>query len=314
MTDALTLLTSARSQIEKASSIQELKGLRDKAEAIRIYSRQRDECLSIQNAAAEIKLRAERRMGELLAKNVRRGGAKSRPVTLAELGVSKMESSRWQAEAKVPEKKFEQFVAERKERGEEVTQAGLLRVASELKKEAVWEEREALALALDDTYQVVLADPPWEFGNTGLSGAASSHYPTMPVEEIEALPVGDCVTKDSVLFLWASNALLPEGLRVLSAWGFTYRSKMTWVKDRIGTGFWTRSQDEPILIGARGSMTPKKVFPSVFSAKKGRHSEKPGELHDRIDAMYPGCSYVELFARKPRNKRWAVWGNECALV
>ena len=315
MQNPVALLSEARKKIERASSIQELKVYRDQAEAVRQYAKQRDVSLQLMNEAGEVKLRAERKLGKLLEGTIRRGGnAKSQRVTLDELGVSKMESSRWKAESRVPEKQFERFLAERKDAGEEITQAALLRVEKELKKDRVWKEREAQALSLPaKTYQVLLADPPWEFRNASSSmrGAAANHYPTMPLEDIAALPVSSYAARNSVLFLWASNALLPEALEVVADWGFEYKAKMTWVKNTIGTGFYVRSQDEPLLIGTRGAMTPKKLFPSVLTAKKQRHSQKPVEIYKRIEAMYPGLRRVELFARST-HKGWDSWGNEVA--
>jgi len=309
--NALVFLNAARRNIERANSVQELKGYRDQAEAIRQYAKQRGASLAILNGAAEVKLRAERRMGELLEDGIQRGGdPKSHGVTLADLGIAKMESSRWQAEAAVPEPRFEEFLAAQREAGEEITQAGLLRVAKELRRVDIWDERQRLALELPERhYQVILADPPWQFRNTGLRGVAAGHYPTMPIEEIAALPVADYADVNSVLFLWASNALLPEALQVLVSWGFEYKSKMTWVKNAPGPGFYLLSQDEPLLIGVRGSMMPKEIFSSVIHARKGRHSEKPTEFYERIEAMYPGLKRLELFARSKRDG-WHAWGNE----
>lgn len=309
--NALVFLNAARRNIERATSVQELKGVRDQAEAIRQYAKQRGASLAILNGAAEVKLRAERRMGELLQDGVKQGGdPKSHGVTLADLGVTKMESSRWQIEAAVPESRFEVFLATQREAGDEITQAALLRVAKELRRVDIWNDRKRLALELPEReYQVILADPPWQFRNTGLRGVAAGHYPTMPLEEIAALPVASYAAENAVLFLWASNALLPEALQVLASWGFEYKSKMTWVKNAPGPGFYVLSQDEPLLIGVRGSMTPKEIFSSVIHAKKGRHSEKPTEFYDRIEAMYPDLKRLELFARSTRDG-WHAWGNE----
>ena len=308
------LLEEARTRIERAQSVQELKTYRDQAEAMRQFARQRDASLAILNTAAEVKLRAERRMGEMLSCELQHGGSpKSRPVTLDELGVSRMESSRWQQESAVPEEVFEEFLGEKKDAGEEITQAGLLRVAKDLRREEVWQEREATAFELpDDTYQVVLADPPWQYDNATIRGAAATYYPTMPTCDIAALPVGECTAENAVLFLWATNPLLPDALEVVDAWRFTYKTKMTWVKPSIGTGTYVRGQDEPMLIATRGSMVPKVAPPSVLVSPRGEHSAKPPEAYERIESMYPGLKRVELFARGERDG-WQSWGNEPAL-
>lgn len=161
-------------------------------------------------------------------------------------------------------------------------------------------------------YQVIYADPPWQYSNTGFDQSADAQYPTMTVEEIFALPVAQLATEASVLFLWATNPLLPEAIRVLGAWGFEYKTNMVWVKDREpGIGWWLESKHELLLISVR-TETPQPAVrpPSVFEADRGPvHSRKPEKAYEFIEAMYPEGNKVELFSRNRRDG-WEMWGNE----
>ncbi len=166
-------------------------------------------------------------------------------------------------------------------------------------------------------YPVIYADPPWRFDSgDGLRGAADNQYPTMETEQICALPVKERAAENAVLFLWSTNAHLPDALRVMSEWGFGYRTNFAWVKNTVGVGFYAMGKHELLLLGIRGSFLPKKISPSVFEAKARGHSVKPDEAYELIERMYPDMpAYLELFARRPPVRpRWAAWGNEPALV
>ncbi|NLD99663.1 MAG: hypothetical protein GX640_07290 [Fibrobacter sp.] len=160
-------------------------------------------------------------------------------------------------------------------------------------------------------FSVIYADPPWKYDHTiSENRAIENHYNTMDIEEIANLPVKDICTRSAVLFLWVSNPKLQEGLYVLSKWGFTYRTCMVWVKDRIGTGYWTRSKNELLLIGTKGKMPcpEESTRPeSVIVSKRRKHSEKPDEIYEIIERMYPTLKKIELFARSER-EYWGKWG------
>jgi N6-adenosine-specific RNA methylase IME4 len=172
-------------------------------------------------------------------------------------------------------------------------------------------------------YRTVLADPPWQFSNrTGK--VAPEHrrlrrYPTLPLAEIRALPVpAHCVDDACHLYLWCPNALLAEGLGVLAAWGFTYKTMLTWYKvrkdggpDGRGVGFYFRNVTEAVLFGTRGglrTLAPGRRQVNLIATRKREHSRKPDELYDVIEACSPGPR-LELFARAPR-PGWAQWGDE----
>ncbi len=163
-------------------------------------------------------------------------------------------------------------------------------------------------------YRVIYADPPWRYDSIGLLGPRRqierNQYPTMPLEDICALPVP--AADDSVLFLWVTSAKLAEGLRVMEVWGFRLVSSLVWVKDRIGMGYYCRQQHELLLFGIRGNPgtpAPEHRPASVLYWRRGRHSAKPEIVYLLIEKMYPG-PYLELFARPPFREGWATWGNE----
>ncbi|EGV13074.1 SAM-binding domain protein [Actinomyces sp. oral taxon 175 str. F0384] len=171
-------------------------------------------------------------------------------------------------------------------------------------------------------FQTVLADPPWRFTNrTGK--VAPEHrrlgrYGTMSLEEIKELPVGDVTAANAHLYLWVPNALLPEGLEVMQAWGFRYVSNIIWAKrrkdggpDGRGVGFYFRNVTEPILFGVKGSLrtlAPGRSTVNMIETRKREHSRKPDEQYDLIESCSPG-PYLEMFARYAQ-PGWSVWGNE----
>jgi N6-adenosine-specific RNA methylase IME4 len=173
-------------------------------------------------------------------------------------------------------------------------------------------------------WSTIYADPPWRFTNrTGK--VAPEHrrldrYDTMGHNEICSLPVSDVAAVNAHLYLWVPNALLPEGLGVMQAWGFRYVSNLVWAKrrkdggpDGRGVGFYFRNVTELILFGVRGSMRTldagrRQV--NMIETRKREHSRKPDEAYRLIEACSPG-PYLELFARYPR-PGWGVWGSEAA--
>ena len=173
-------------------------------------------------------------------------------------------------------------------------------------------------------FATVLADPPWRFTNrTGK--VAPEHrrldrYSTMSLDAIKALPVAEVAAKNAHLYLWVPNALLPEGLDVMKAWGFRYVSNIIWAKRRIdggpdgrGVGFYFRNVTEILLFGVRGSMrtlAPGRSQVNMIETRKREHSRKPDEQFDLISRCSPG-PYLELFARHPQ-PNWTVWGDESA--
>jgi len=319
--------------IFEAKSVDEVEEIRDKAEAMRAYARQaKNKDMEID--AAEIRIRAERRLGEMivaqkqtvgLATGGEHGGKKridgtraepsnARP-TLAEAGIDKKLSARAQKIAAVPQAKFEEMVGEWRGRIEEENE----RVTVNLLREgarAVRDEKLSVPALPKGKSSVIYADPPWRYDySKSISREIENQYPTLSMDEICALPISDLADGDAVLFLWATSPKLAEAMDVISAWGFTYRTCAVWDKEIIGMGYYFRQQHELLLIGTRGSLPPP--IPanrpsSVIHSRRSAHSEKPKVVYEIIEAMYPGLSKVELFSRSKR-EGWAAWGNQAEV-
>lgn len=172
-------------------------------------------------------------------------------------------------------------------------------------------------------FATVLADPPWRFTNrTGKMAPEHrrlARYATMTNADIAALPVAEVLAPTAHLYLWVPNALLPEGLAVLAAWGFEYKSNIVWHKlrkdggsDGRGVGFYFRNVTELLLFGVRGrnarTLAPGRTQVNYIGTRKREHSRKPDEQYALIEACSPG-PYLELFARGAR-PGWNVWGNQ----
>jgi N6-adenosine-specific RNA methylase IME4 len=174
---------------------------------------------------------------------------------------------------------------------------------------------------LQRTFSVVYADPPWKFGvrseETGREKSAENHYPTMTTDEIIALFRDlDPFSEHAVLFLWATNPMLLDGLRVLEASGFTYVHHWIWDKEVAGTGYWGRDRHEILLIGRRGDVAaplPGSQPETVHRERKGKHSAKPDFFAETIERLFPGIARLEMFCRSPR-PGWDAWGYEANPV
>ena len=168
----------------------------------------------------------------------------------------------------------------------------------------------------EQKFSVIYADPPWQYDFTRSENREiENHYPTMEIEKIKALNVSAFCHTDAVLYLWATAPKLRESLSVIKAWGFEYKTHMVWVKDKIGMGYWARSQHELLLIGTRGNFSPPsnaKRVSSIIEAPRRKHSEKPLQFAELLESLYPDMAKIELFCRSPR-EGWTVWGYEAAI-
>lgn len=170
-------------------------------------------------------------------------------------------------------------------------------------------------------YKVIYADPPWHYrvySQKGMGRSAESHYPTMSLEDIQALPVSEIADKDCALFMWTTIPLLKESFSVLSAWGFVFKTiAFVWVKQNRksdslfwGMGYWTRANAEFCILATKGN--PKRVAKNVHQIIMSHieeHSKKPDEARQRIVQLMGDVPRVELFARQ-KPEGWDVWGNE----
>lgn len=170
-------------------------------------------------------------------------------------------------------------------------------------------------------FDLIMADPPWKFENWSKKGEAknaSAQYDCMSLDDIKALPVGHLMAPDAVLWLWATNPMLPQAFEVLQAWGVRYVTAGTWVKRTtngklgFGTGYRLRCANEPFLIATNGNPATARNVRSVIEGPIREHSRKPDEAFDeasRLVAPMPDPRKLELFARQTRDG-WTTWGNE----
>lgn len=180
-----------------------------------------------------------------------------------------------------------------------------------------------IAFCNGQKFATIYADPPWRFQNrTGK--VAPEHkrlnrYETMDLEAIKAMPVSQIAADKSHLYLWVPNALLPDGLEVMKAWGFEYKGNIVWEKvrkdgqpDGRGVGFYFRNVTEILLFGIRGdnnrTLAPARSQVNLIRTMKREHSRKPDEIIPIIERCSPG-PFIELFARGDR-EGWAMWGNQ----
>jgi N6-adenosine-specific RNA methylase IME4 len=199
--------------------------------------------------------------------------------------------------------------------------------SGELKpNEAKWQMRSEAVLEKAQTspptgkYRVIYADPPWDYGNhiqLEAYGDPRNHYPTMSLAEICALPVRDIAEDDAVLFLWVTSPMLMKSDQVIESWGFTYKAAFVWDKVKHNMGYYNSVRHEFLLICTRGACRPDvhKLFDSVQSIERTKHSRKPVEFREIIDTLYPHGPRIELFQRADSVPNgWHVWGAEAAQV
>jgi N6-adenosine-specific RNA methylase IME4 len=314
-----------------AKSVDEAKRIRDVADAMRAYAKQaKNRQLEID--AAEIRMRAERRVGELILRQKATVGdrlAQGRRtdlvprrnqverVTLIEAGIDKKLSSRAQKLAALPAPMFEGILEKWRARLTTETERVTTNLLYESGREQARAARPPRPLPVG-RYRLLYADPPWRYDHTEAnSRAIENQYPTMTLEEICRLPIP--AADDAVLFLWASSPKLADAIRVMDAWGLSYRTCAVWDKEVTGMGYYFRQQHELLLVGARGHLPVPDAArrpPSMIRTKRSRvHSEKPSAVYDLLEKMYPHFGpreRVELFARTAR-PGWTAWSNEPAL-
>jgi N6-adenosine-specific RNA methylase IME4 len=334
---------AARKALAEAKRVDEVKSIRDKAIAMKVYAKQsRDPDLI--GYSTEILKRATRRLGELMAVQPKATGTKGQlkgrrssggaiktppdniASTLADAGIDKNLAKRAREAANMPEDKFEADIEKAKrnataaaEGNKEVIAAARAerhdtRQKQRKERETQWAGK-VLALPTKH-YGVIYADPEWQFkfysekGKTNSS--ADNHYDTSPLEEIKARDVVSISAKDCVLFLWATSPMMPHALEVMLAWGFEYKSQCIWRKSKAGTGYWFRNQHELLLVGTRGKVVAPAdgmQFPSIIDAPVTKHSEKPLVFYEVIERYFQNVPKVELNARAGR-KGWDSWGHE----
>lgn len=168
-------------------------------------------------------------------------------------------------------------------------------------------------------YDVIYADPPWRYQDKKCNGACAFHYDTMKIQDIKDLPVQELAAKDCVIFMWITYPMMKEGIELMEAWGFKYKTiGFQWIKLNkkngqkfFGLGRWTRGNTEACFIGTRGKPSRKSNKVSqIIEEVIGPHSQKPEVVRDKIrELMGTELNYIELFARQ-HSEGWDCWGNE----
>lgn len=302
--------------VAEAKSVDEVRDIRDKAVALKSYARiAKNRDLEID--AAEIRFRAERRLGEMMKEQPKNPGhrfggvSETPPATLADMGIDKNLAKRARAYASINGEQFESQVAEWRDRIASETarvETNLLRAGKRAQRD------QGLSVAqIEGVYDLMYADPPWRYEHVKTeSRAVENQYPTMSLDDIRTLevPAADHCT----LWLWATSPKLAEAMSVIDAWGFTYRTCLVWVKDKIGMGYYARQRHELLLVATIGkprAPEPSTRPDSVIEWPRGKHSEKPALVYGMLQSMYPEARKVELFARE-RVEGWDAWGNQVA--
>jgi N6-adenosine-specific RNA methylase IME4 len=326
---ALVRYDAACRAIAAAKSVDEAVKIRDQAEAVRAYAKMaKNRTLEVD--AAEIRIRAERRVGQLIAaqkESVGLGkpgpkgeiGSHSDPISLKEVLGEKHKhlADRARKFAAVPDKKFEHMVGDWRDRITNETERVTTNLLREGEREHTRAARPVKALPVG-AYRLLYADPPWRYEHIETeSRAIENQYPTMSHEELCALRVP--AADDAVLFLWATSPKLAEAIDLIDRWGFSYRTCAVWDKELMGMGYYFRQQHELLLVAARGSLpvpVPAARPASVFRVKRGKHSAKPTLTYELLESMYPTFTEqdrIELFNRTDR-PGWTSWGNEPAVA
>lgn len=303
---------AALAAINEATRVDEVKEIRDKAEAVKAYA------LQIRNVpmlttAAEVIFRAQVRAGELLIKMAQtkergKGRAKkeSPAATLSDLKISKSQSSRWQSLASLPKKQQEDrrlhFV------GRIVSAADGTGKMQRMEMKRQDEERVKKLKPIEGRFKTLIVDPPWDYEWLSVAGRAKPGYATMSHDELMRLNVQQWADTECHLYLWVTNNFMTRGVELMQQWGFDHKTVLTWVKltktgkPWFGLGSYFRNSTEHVLFGVKGDLRTRPAaakIPTHFTGKIGAHSEKPNEFYDIVRKS----SYLpagELFQRAPR--------------
>ncbi len=218
---------------------------------------------------------------------------------------SRPESGKWKVSDEPDTAKMQEFL--NKAEKDELSVRALRDIVAGHKQR----QSEEIRLANEpEKYSVIYCDPPWSYDNSGFDMSAEKQYHTMTIEDLEQLPIKNLAAENAVIFMWATNPLLKEAIKLMGDWGFEYKTNFVWEKTNHTAGFYVYGQHELLLIGVKGSMLPTgEKFKSIIHGENKEHSKKPQHVYEIIETMYPGTKYIELFARNTR-ENWVSWGEE----
>lgn len=189
------------------------------------------------------------------------------------------------------------------------------KTVKQARRETAARARSAAPPLPDGKYDVIYADPPWPYEDHGVTvdpgyGGTRWHYPSMTVDEICALPIGELAAGDCALFIWVTSPKLDQVWPVIAAWGFEYKTSFIWDKVKHNYGYYNSVRHELLLVAGRGRSTPEvaRLFDSVQVVERVGHSEKPEVFREIIETLYPSARKIELFARRPA-AGWDTWGD-----
>jgi N6-adenosine-specific RNA methylase IME4 len=336
---ALFKYDTACAALAEAKRVDEVKDIKNRAIALGHYARQAKN-RQLEADAFEIRLRAEARVGEMMAAQKEVVGTaqgqrsdlgfrKTQVPTLTDAGIDKSLAHRARKLHALSKDALQRVITEGREaieRGVErqslkAVEIAAARQAYDARKEQGGSIADLRALAASGKrFALIYADPPWSFevySGKGKQRSAERHYNTMALDEIKALPVASLAADDCVLLLWTVCPELPGALAVIEAWAFDYKTVgLDWIKQNrsgegifTGMGYWTRANSELRLLATRGRPQRRSMdVHQVIMASVGKHSAKPEEAHKRIERLLAG-PYLELFARTKRDG-WTTWGDE----
>jgi len=293
-----------RQALELATSVGEVKHIRDQAEALRMYAQAVHLGLEAQNEMADIKIRAERKGGELLEQMLHTDDLHDVSVSLAGLGIQEVQSHRWQIEASVPDLEYEAYAQTCQEEGCELTSAGLLRLAYALLRQ----DRNITTLddLPDGIFRTIVVDPPWPMAKIErevrpLQGPVLD-YLTMSLEDIASLPIGAKAAPDGChLYLWTTQKFLPDALKIAEGWGFKYQCLLTWVKNVGITPYSWMYSTEHVIFARLGSLDLLRLGVRLdFNASVREHSRKPDEFYEIVRMVSP-VPRADIFSREERH-------------
>lgn len=320
-------LERARNALPMAGTVREVKQIADAMAAAKVYARRQQLGEDVIGRAHALQIDALTRLGQLLTPLPRASGGQPYQRDATRSNLEQVDTPTWATVlnmASPAARKLAMIAQQLAELPPDMRAAIALRELSltEARRQQQHAARPSIRLP-SDQYRVLYADPPWQYRDTraGLGDgqrvnraetAAAQDYPTMTVDELQALDIATLRAPDAVLFCWATCPLLPDALSVVAAWGFTYKTLFVWHKPAGSFGHYHRADVELLLVATHGRATPDAEMrvSQVFTAPRTGHSVKPEAARILIDTLYPYGPRLELFARRPPPGAWHAWGNE----